>query len=162
MRWSLVLLVALAGTGAAAVAAWRVRQRYVAVTVRGGSMLPTLSDGDRVLIRRGARGLRRDDIVVVACPDLYTSWRERPPVSGDLTATEWFIKRAVALAGDPFGGGPVPAGHLAVVGDGAYSDDSRSHGPCPVDQVLGVVVRPLGRAAPAHPVREDVHPNPRR
>ncbi|MFI6284842.1 S24/S26 family peptidase [Streptomyces sp. NPDC051018] len=157
MRWSLVLPAALVPTGAAALAAWRARRRYVAVTVRGGSMLPTLSDGDRVLIRRGARGLRRDDIVVVACPDPYTSWRDRPPVSGDLTATEWFIKRAVALAGEPFGGGPVPAGHLAVVGD-SVGDDSRRRGPCPVDQVLGVVVRSLGRAAPGDPVLEDVPP----
>ncbi|MEU5980129.1 S26 family signal peptidase [Streptomyces sp. NPDC047315] len=133
----------LVGAGVA-VAAWRVRRCYVAVTVRGPSMEPTLTHGDRVLIRRGARGLRRGDIVVVARPDLETSWRQRPPVSGDLTATEWFIKRAVALAGDPFAGEPVPAGHLAAVGDGPYSDDSRNHGACPVDQVLGIVIRRLG------------------
>ncbi|MCM2388312.1 S26 family signal peptidase [Streptomyces albipurpureus] len=159
MTWPLVLPAALLCAGAA-LAAWWVRHRYVAVTVRGYSMVPTLSDGDRVLIRRGWRGLRRDDIVVVACPDVVTSWRQRPPVSGDLTATEWFIKRAVALAGDAFGAEPVPAGHLAVVGDSIYSDDSRYHGPCPVDQVLGVMVRVLGRAAPADAAGGSMHPNP--
>ncbi|MFD9717187.1 S26 family signal peptidase [Streptomyces sp. NPDC059076] len=157
MTWFLTLLAVLL-CAVAALAAWWVRRRYVAVTVRGASMLPTLSDRDRVLIRRGRRGLRRNDIVVVACPDSMTSWRQRPPVSGDLAATEWFIKRAVALAGDPFGSEPVPAGHLAVVGDGVHSDDSRSHGPCPVDQVLGVVVRVLSRAAPVATADEGVHP----
>ncbi|MGW5679448.1 S26 family signal peptidase [Streptomyces sp. NPDC003860] len=140
----LVFCVGAAVATVAAVAVWRVRRRYVAVTVRGPSMEPALTDGDRVLIRRGARGLRRGDIVVVAQPDLETSWRDRPPVTGDLAATEWFIKRAVALAGDPFAGAPVPPAHLAAVGDGPRSDDSRNHGPCPVDQVLGVVVRRLG------------------
>ncbi|MEU9606426.1 S26 family signal peptidase [Streptomyces sp. NPDC048057] len=144
MRRPAVLGLALTCTGVALVA-WRVRRRYVTVTVRGPSMEPALTHGDRVLIRRGARGLRRGDIVVVAQPDLETSWRQRPPVTGDLAATEWFIKRAVALAGDPFEGAPVPPGHLAAVGDGPYSDDSRNHGPCPVHQVLGVVVRRLAR-----------------
>ncbi|MEV3872432.1 S26 family signal peptidase [Streptomyces sp. NPDC049906] len=143
VRW---LSGALLCAGAAGLAAWRVRSGYVAVTVRGGSMVPTLHDGDRVLIRRGSRRLRRDDIVVVACPAQDSAWRGKPPVTGELTATEWYIKRAVALAGDPFEGRPVPAGHLAVVGDGVFSVDSREHGPCPVDQVLGVVVRTLGRA----------------
>ncbi|MFE9661960.1 S26 family signal peptidase [Streptomyces sp. NPDC005955] len=146
MRRSAALAVAAVTAGTvAAVAAWRVRTGYVAVTVRGGSMLPTLRDGDRVLIRRGARGLRRGDIVVVACPDVDTAWRGKPPVSGDLSATEWYIKRAVALAGDPFQERPVPAGELAVVGDSVFSTDSRHFGPCPQDQVLGVVVRTLSR-----------------
>lgn len=160
MTWSLVLIAALLCAGAA-LAAWWVRHRYVAVTVRGESMVPTLSDGDRVLIRRGRRGLRRNDIVVVACPDPDTSWRNRPPVTEDLTATEWFIKRAVALEGDLFGSGRVPAGHLAVVGDSVYSDDSRRRGPCPVDQVLGVVVRVLGQVAPVDGASGDITPNTR-
>ncbi|MEU5397794.1 S26 family signal peptidase [Streptomyces sp. NPDC005963] len=159
MTWSLVLPAALLSAGAV-LAAWWVRHRYVAVTVRGESMSPTLSDGDRVLIRRGRRGLRRNDIVVVACPNPMTSWRNRPPVSGDLTATQWFIKRAVALAGDPFGAEAVPADHLAVVGDGVNSDDSRCYGPCPMDQVLGVVVRVLSRAAPVGTAAGDVRPSP--
>ncbi|MFD7861259.1 S24/S26 family peptidase [Streptomyces sp. NPDC057682] len=130
---------------AAGLAAWWVRYTYVAVTVRGHSMMPTLRPGTRVLIRRGTRGVRRDGIVVVACPEPGTAWRGKAPVGRDLAATEWYIKRAVALAGEPFGGAPVPAGCLAVVGDSPHSEDSRSHGPCPMDQVLGSVVRTLGQ-----------------
>ncbi|MFF5335747.1 S26 family signal peptidase [Streptomyces sp. NPDC013181] len=131
--------VLVAGLGA-----WWVRRTFVAVTVRGYSMMPTLSPGTRVLIRRGTRGVRKGRIVVVACPEPDTAWRGKAPITGDLTATEWYIKRAVALEGEPFRGEPVPAGFLAVVGDNRYSDDSRRFGPCPMDQVLGTVVRTLG------------------
>lgn len=114
-------------------------------------MAPTLQPGARVLIRRGTDRLQRGRIVVVTCPDGETGWRGLPPAPRDLKSTEWYIKRAVALPGDAMPGedGPtgatVPAGHLAVVGDGMYSSDSRQHGPCPADQVLGTVVRVLGK-----------------
>ncbi|PZT74296.1 MULTISPECIES: S26 family signal peptidase [unclassified Streptomyces] len=131
--------VLVAGLGA-----WWVRRTFVTVTVRGYSMMPTLAPGTRVLMRRGTRGVRKGGIVVVACPEPDTAWRGKAPITGDLAATEWYIKRAVALAGDPFAGEPVPEGFLAVVGDNRHSDDSRRFGPCPMDQVLGSVVRTLG------------------
>ncbi|WP_405897040.1 S24/S26 family peptidase [Streptomyces sp. NBC_00727] len=133
-----------AGAVCALLAAWRVRRTYVAVTVLGHSMMPTLRPGTRVLIRRGTRGVRTGGIIVVACPDPDAAWRGKAPVTRDLGATEWYIKRAVALEGEDFGGAPVPAGCLAVVGDSPHSEDSRRYGPCPMDQVLGSVVRTLG------------------
>lgn len=139
------VLCGVAGLRGVAVAAtWWVRYTYVAVTVRGHSMMPTLRPGSRVLIRRGARRVRRNGIVVVACPHPDAAWRGKPPVSRDLAATEWYVKRAVALEGDRFGDAPVPAGCLAVVGDSPHGEDSRRYGPCPTDQVLGAVVRRLG------------------
>jgi len=140
-----VVLVAAGGAGGA----WWIRFTYVTVTVEGHSMAPALRPGSRVVVRRGARRVRRDRIVVVARPDRETAWRGRPPVSRDLAATAWYIKRAVAVAGDPYppavpGTGSVPAGHITVVGDHPWSEDSKQYGPCPLDQVLGTVVRTLG------------------
>jgi signal peptidase I len=132
---------------AALAMAWWLRRTFVAITVAGGSMSPTLATGDRVLIRRGTRGLRRGHIVVVARPDLETGWRHNPPVDG-LRGTRWYIKRAVALAGDEYpdgvgGGGTVSDGYLVLLGDNPRSVDSKQYGPCPRDQILGVMVRRL-------------------
>ncbi|GLH98695.1 S24/S26 family peptidase [Phytohabitans aurantiacus] len=127
--------------------AWWLRRTYVAITVAGLSMSPTLVTGDRVLIRRGAGGLRRGRIVVVARPDRETGWRHNPPVDG-LRGTGWYIKRAVALAGDQYpegvgSGGTVSEGHLVLLGDNPRSFDSKQYGPCPRNQILGVMVRRL-------------------
>jgi signal peptidase I len=135
---------------AAATAALWVQRNFVAVTVNGLSMSPTYDSGDRVLIRRGIRGLRRGQIVVVARPDRETGWDRSPLLSRDVDTTRWYIKRAVALGGDRYplevsSEGVVPAGHLVVIGDNPVSVDSKQHGPCPAHQVLGVVVRKLPR-----------------
>ncbi|WP_228386544.1 S26 family signal peptidase [Streptomyces katsurahamanus] len=139
------VLAALAG------AAWSVRRGYVAVTVVGESMSPALLPGHRVLIRRGCRGLRPGRIAVIAAPDPDPArgWRGRGPAPRDPGAAAWNIKRVAAVAGDPMpprvagGGERVPPGHVVVIGDRPLSQDSKQYGPCPVDQVLGVVVRRL-------------------
>lgn len=133
----------LAGATLAAVAAAAVlRRRLLVVTVRGISMAPTLNPGDRLLVRRGLPP-RRGDVVV-----LRLAHRSAP--------AGWSIKRVTAVAGDrvPAGvpdlppGGRVPAGHLVVLGDNAaVSLDSRELGPVPVERLVGVARRRIGRRA---------------
>jgi len=131
------LLLAALGIGAAT-AAWAVlRRRFVAVTVEGLSMRPTLAPGDRVLVRRARLdAVRPGQIVVLGNPDLM-------------------IKRVVAVPGDPVpdlgatgvagsGERTVPPGKLVVLGDNpAFSLDSRRLGYLPGERLLGVVVRRL-------------------
>ncbi|MFI7464785.1 S26 family signal peptidase [Nonomuraea sp. NPDC049646] len=127
------------------------RVRFVAVTVRGRSMEPTLWHGDRVLVRRSPLdGVRPGQLVVVAA---------EPGAS-------WLVKRVVAVPGDPVPRAVVPAlanrpervvppGQLVVLGDNRpISFDSRRFGYVPARQLLGVVVghlpktprrRPAGR-----------------
>ncbi|MGN9837114.1 signal peptidase I [Nonomuraea sp. H19] len=131
---------------AAMAAALWARGRYVVVTVEGTSMAPTLSDGDRVLVRR----LRIDQVstgdVVVLEPPLTPV--ELGPGGPD--GRQWNIKRAVALPGDPVPPGiddsvtRVPPGALVVLGDNADSVDSRQRGFFDADRLLGVALRRLG------------------
>jgi phage repressor protein C with HTH and peptisase S24 domain len=84
-----------------------------AVLVRGPSMVPTLRDGDALVVRRGGRPVRPGDVVVAR-------FRSRP----DLLV----VKRAVRPSGDGW----------EVRGDNALvTDDFRAHG---VADVLGRVV----------------------
>lgn len=125
------------------------RGRWVVVTVRGASMQPTLLGGDRVLVRRGP---------VRAVGELAVLGRA---VMGpeDPDFFEWIIKRVAALPGDAVPRDLVPSlaevpettvppGRLVLLGDNqAQSFDSRRFGYYSTAEVLGVVVRPLGRAA---------------
>ncbi|QTE01323.1 S26 family signal peptidase [Streptomyces cyanogenus] len=145
-----LMTLAVLGVFAVAMAIFWARRNLVAVTVNGLSMSPTFTTGDRVLVRRGTGGLRRDRIVVVARPDRRNGWGTTPLISRDVDSSRWYIKRAVALGGDRYpsqapADGVVPAGHLMVIGDNPVSVDSKQHGPCPAHQVLGVVVRRLPR-----------------
>lgn len=139
------LTAALAATGGVAAAIW-LRRRFFAVTVEGHSMSPALSPGDRVLMRRGVRGLRPGDLVVVSRPDPDLGWTAGAQSDPDLAVAGRFIKRVAAVAGqnNPAAlrrGGIVPHGHVVVLGDHPHSVDSKQYGPCPLDQVLGVAVR---------------------
>jgi signal peptidase I len=143
-------------------------RRFVAVTVRGGSMRPAFHDGDRVLVRRGpvpAVG----QVVVVERPVGNGGW-DRPPVAADAGAAEvsariWMIKRVAAVPGDPVpgdqvpilagrSGDRVPSGRLVLLGDNrAASYDSRHVGYFPAERVLGTVLRRPGRhGGPAGPL----------
>jgi signal peptidase I len=145
-------LAVAVGLGGVALAVWL---RYVAVTVRGSSMAPTLSDGDLVLVRRAAlAAVRRGDVVVVASPHGGEPPGRRPPL---MRERHWIVKRATALPGEPIPGADsgdrVPPGSLYLLGDNpAASCDSRGFGCVAADRVLGIMVRPLGRAGtgPAH------------
>ncbi|MEV5573820.1 signal peptidase I [Spirillospora sp. NPDC052269] len=124
-----------------------VRRRLVVVTVGGPSMEPTFTTGDRVLVLR-RRTVRRGDVVVLASPKSADGRR----AGGD---PGWYVKRVAALPGDevPEDVRPVvpdslvPDGRIVVLGDGARSADSRLWGYCPLDGVLGVVVRRLSRTS---------------
>jgi signal peptidase I len=136
-----VLGGAIAMLGAAALGA---RTVLLAVHVIGHSMAPTLLAGQRVLVLRSGYGRRPrcGDVVVCRLPGAVGGARSD-------SASPLLIKRAIAVAGDPMpGGGPVPAGHLFVVGDHPDSRDSRHFGPIPVDAVVG---RVIGRLAAGQP-----------
>ncbi|HEX8768542.1 MAG TPA: S26 family signal peptidase [Jatrophihabitans sp.] len=103
-----------------------VRWWCTVVTVRGHSMNPTLTDGQRVLAIRHRR-YRTGDVIVF--------WT--PGGSGTPGDPDYRIKRVVGTGGEPrpalFAGSTLPAvippGHLAVAGDNAQrSQDSRHLG----------------------------------
>ncbi len=93
------------------------RDRWRVIVVRGNSMVPTLSDGDRLLIRLG-RAPRPGDLVM---------FRARAVVpESDMT---WMVKRVARIE---------PDGGVYVRGDSDHSQDSRHFGPVPANAVLGV------------------------
>ncbi|GAA2808830.1 S26 family signal peptidase [Kitasatospora sp. CM 4170] len=128
-----VTVGALAGAAATALL---LRRSFELVDVQGGSMEPTLRDGDRVLVRR-TRVFRRGDVVVFPVPD-----GPRDPADAP-----WLVKRVSGVAGDPAADGcpAVPPGHLAVLGDNPRSLDSRTFGTVPSRTALGVAVRRMAR-----------------
>ncbi|MEU6236134.1 S26 family signal peptidase [Kitasatospora sp. NPDC047058] len=131
-----VLAVAAGALAGAVATAVVVRRSFELVVVEGGSMEPTLRDGDRVLVRR-TRAFRRGDVVVFPVPG-------GPRVPQD---PSWLVKRVSAVAGDPAADGcpAVPSGHLAVLGDNPRSLDSRAFGTVPSRTALGVAVRRMSR-----------------
>ncbi|WP_406859397.1 S26 family signal peptidase [Streptomyces sp. HUAS MG47] len=151
---------ALAGL-AALLSVLLVRRRMVVVTVDGSSMVPTLRDGDVVLVRRRRPAdLSVGQVVVVECPVPPAarpdwSWPD-PDEPSERRA--WMVKRLAALPGQEWPAsctgrtGSLPDGTLAVLGDNAAASvDSRQMGAIPVDRVLGVVVRRMSTGR--HPVR---------
>jgi signal peptidase I len=141
VRYLLLAAAALVLLASASVVL-RLRSRFVVVTVEGASMTPTYAPGDRLLVRRHGAAVRAGEVVVFAWPPT------QPSVPPGL-----IVKRVVAVAGDPppppvlaaLGATAVPSGHVAVLGDGAWSADSRHFGYLAVDQIIGTVVRPVYR-----------------
>lgn len=137
-----VAVVITLGAAVLASGAWLARRRWLVVQVRGGSMAPTLRDGQQLVARRG-RGYRRGDIVVFRTPasDGAIAPPGEPP---------YRIKRVAAVAGEPVpawlgerlvaaGHRLVPARQLVVLGDNPVSEDSRHFGFVPDGAVLGYV-----------------------
>ncbi len=121
----------VAGATAATLAAV-LRGSITTARVVGSSMAPTLKDGQRLLvIRRRWRRPGRGDVVVFSNP--------RRPHS-----PSWLVKRVAAMAGDvsPIDQSVVPAGQVAVLGDGPESLDSRQLGNIEERSILGVVAHP--------------------
>ncbi|BEL07886.1 S26 family signal peptidase [Actinoplanes sichuanensis] len=146
------------------------RRRLVLVTVRGASMLPTLRDGDRVLVRRlsGAQ-VRPGQIVVLEHPDSDDGGYRATAAAGVRDRRIWMIKRCTAVAGDPIPpglpgrchtpDGRVPAGVLTVLSDNpTHPNDSRRFGFLPYERVLGVA---RVRNAASAPYRRSADVRPR-
>jgi signal peptidase I len=164
------MLAAISALGALLIAlvggAMIVRCRIAIVAVTGQSMEPTLTAGDRVLVRRaGLRSVRAGQIVVIEQPRGRDGGWAAAPRGHDLSR-DWMIKRVAAIPGDPLPGelldtlsrldvrSPlssdtnVPRGKLVVLGDNPeMSMDSRYLGYVPGDRLLGVVIRALPRPA---------------
>jgi nickel-type superoxide dismutase maturation protease len=117
-RVVLAVRVALAGV---ALARWA----FDRVEVEGASMLPTFTEGDRLLLVRRCRALRTGDLVCFADP------REEG---------RRLVKRVSSLHGDD----------VEVRGDNpGSSTDSRDFGPIPASSVTHLVARRyLARTAP--------------
>jgi signal peptidase I len=140
-----------------------------ATVVQGQSMEPSLHNDERVIVEkityRLIRGPRRGDVVivevagqqeplikrVVGLPGETVAVRGgRVFINGQPLEEEWAVQE----------GGPdcpptqVPPHHIFVLGDNrGHSNDSRSFGPVPVDQVLGrawLVYWPLEEVGPVH------------
>jgi signal peptidase I len=165
------VVTAVAVVAALVLAGWAataVRRRFVVVTVRGDSMLPTFVDGQRVLVRRCAvAAVAPGDVGVFADPrdadrDRLEAERERLVAAGvpalpppPWLGSEWLVKRAAAVPGDPvpravvpalagLDHDVVPAGAIVVLGDNAArSDDSRRYGYVPANRLVGTVLRRL-------------------
>jgi signal peptidase I len=142
--WPAALSTAAAAVVALGAVAWRTRRAYLVATVRGPSMSPTYREGDRLLVRRVApAALRLGDVVVLTMP--------AGPVVDEV---ELMVKRVAATPGDPVPDGIpvcerlVPPGRLVVLGDNPHASyDSRRVGYFDASTLVGVVVRPMRRAA---------------
>lgn len=143
------------------------RRHVAVVSVIGHSMQPTLTAGDRVIVRRARIDhLRTGQIVVFENPGHSGTWITPPP-RWPATDRELMIKRVAATPGDPVPSATavvtadvlVPAGNVIVFGDNlANSRDSRQIGYIPAERLLGVVVRPLH----ARPERRGLAQSPAR
>lgn len=146
---ALVLALAAAVLVCALVA---LRRRYLVITVRGASMEPALTSGDRVLVDRRRRGSAAvGDLVALRHAG------QAPAAPGmPAGAAGMFVKRVAAVGGEPIppavplppgGARTVPPGTVVLLGDAHYSLDSRAWGCVPAEWIVGVVVRRLGAAS---------------
>ena len=150
-----------------------VRRRLFVVTVRGTSMEPTFRSGDRLLARRvRLAAVRVGDVVIIGTQDPHghilgrvptrASAQQAPTAPGGVPGSDWIIKRAAAIPGDPIprdrfaalaqvDGSAVPEGKLVILGDNPFSADSRLHGYYDGDRLAGVVVRKLRGSSQQNP-----------
>ncbi|GAA2287636.1 signal peptidase I [Nonomuraea roseoviolacea subsp. roseoviolacea] len=164
----MALVAGLGALSLSCLAGLWLRRTFVIVTVRGGSMEPTLHNGDLVLVRRTSlRRVRRGQIIVFRLPAHARPKSPQPshdPPTGAVGTgrsldDRFMVKRAVAVPGDEVPGNlhpalsrqagqPVPAGCLVAVGDNREASfDSRSYGFVTSELVLGIVLRPVGASA---------------
>ncbi|MFD7789513.1 signal peptidase I [Streptomyces nojiriensis] len=160
--WAIVLLILGVALNAGAIAL--MLSRFEGVAFAGDAMLPTLSDGDRVLLKKDPSEVRRGDIVgydSVAWQRRWLSIGRVVAVEGDhiayakgddtLTLNGQPLDEPYVLGGAPGDPGlsfavSVPQGRVFVLGDNrGYSEDSRyfpelQYGTLAVSDVTGVSV----------------------
>ena len=124
--------------------------------VSGPSMIPTLMNGDYILITKGLAVPRRGDVVVLDVLEKGkpTEWvkrivalgGDRVHISGDTVLVNGIpesFAHGVVLGSEPGVNGDVvvPAGDIFVMGDNRpVSLDSRYVGPMPVGAIIGKAV----------------------
>lgn len=144
--------------GGITLAMGRLRRRYVIVHVTGGSMVPTLHPGDRVLVRRVTAGRLQVGTIAVARAQHHGLGNHHPAA-----VPRWVIKRVAALPGDPVppsvqaataGVSVVPEGKIVLLSDNPVGFDSRHWGFVPADDLIGPVVVQL----PARRTAADASP----
>ncbi|MFI2759473.1 S26 family signal peptidase [Streptomyces echinatus] len=131
----------------------RLRTNFRVVRLNGSSMEPAYRDGDRLLVRLGARPKAGQVVMAMSPTAWHPHYADRREVPG---GTEGFVvKRVLAVTGDPAPrgirlnphdvlDGRIASDRLVLVGDNSrVSFDSRKVGCYPADQILGVVLRAL-------------------
>jgi len=90
-------------------------------------MLPTLKDGELILVNKMTITPQKGDIIIA-----------KSPIRPDVTV----CKRVTLLAGElDEMGRVVPQNHVWIEGDNkAVSFDSRMHGPIPINLIAGRVI----------------------
>ena len=159
--WWAISLISLLISGADAVLAAVVVPRLPlqVYTVEGGSMLPAVQEGDRIVSTR-ARAIRprRGTLVLYHPPDTNVVQLGRVVASGGETLelrnhralVNGVPERTKSLLTDPSGTADeqdaiadrapqkVPTGQVFILGDNrANSHDSRAFGPVPIENIVG-------------------------
>jgi signal peptidase I len=121
-------------------------------------MWPTLASGDRLLVRRGKRGVAKGRIVVLWRDAVDTLPSDAPGVVAakvrDERGRSLVVKRVAATPGDAVpksvramvGVDVTPEGALVVLGDNTVSADSRDWGFVSIDALEGVAILSLSLA----------------
>lgn len=174
MTIALILLV-----GSLFIAILLCRHFLVIITVRGQSMEPTLTEGDRVVVIRHwpRRWLRKNQIVIVQNGTTLPTEEEQGRTGEPAFGQELLIKRLIALPLETvvisrtdldattlammsdavrsrYDGEnliwQIPAAHGFIKGDGAVSMDSVLQGPIPLAAIKGIVVVKLPHRSPSN------------
>ncbi|MEU7097338.1 S24/S26 family peptidase [Streptomyces longwoodensis] len=123
---------------------------FMVCTIKGTSMYPTLSDGDRILVARLPFTAAPGRIALIESPDPVHGWALAGQVKPGVLKPRLYVKRVIAQEGDHVPRGfPsitdkfVPDGMLILRGDHPASEDSKQWGYYPSSAVLGVMLTRL-------------------